>query len=92
MIGAPVPLNLLARRGILGANAPDPLVTEHRWEPGFLLVLHSDGVSARWRSADLPYLAGRSATDLAQDILGKYAGNDDDATVVVVMEAGSQER
>ena len=33
------------RRGILGSRAPAPLVTEHPFAPGDVLVLYTDGVT-----------------------------------------------
>jgi anti-sigma regulatory factor (Ser/Thr protein kinase) len=74
----------IVRRGIVGGNAPNPRVTEHRWEPGTVMVLHSDGVTRHWGLADFPDLASESATTMAQRLLRALAKEQDDATVVVV--------
>jgi anti-sigma regulatory factor (Ser/Thr protein kinase)/serine/threonine protein phosphatase PrpC len=78
------PMNFILRRGIIGANAPLPVVTEHPWDPRSVLVLHSDGVRAHWRWEDFPDLAAASATVAALHLLRALAKDDDDATVVVV--------
>jgi anti-sigma regulatory factor (Ser/Thr protein kinase)/serine/threonine protein phosphatase PrpC len=82
--GSPERISLIARRGVLGLNSPGPLVTHHRWEPRYMLVLHSDGLSTRWTGDDFPGLAGSSAHGAAQQLFRPLAKNHDDATVVVV--------
>jgi serine/threonine protein phosphatase PrpC len=78
--------HLLARRGILGGNAPSPRVTKHRWHAGQVLVLHSDGLTQRWRWQDFADLGQQPATTIAQRLLRALAKTDDDATVVVVRD------
>ncbi len=80
------PLRLAVRRGIIGVQTPNPLVTEHPWLPGQILVLHSDGLSTRWQWTDFPELAGESATVIAQRLLRALAKENDDATVMVVRD------
>jgi serine/threonine protein phosphatase PrpC len=80
-------INIIVRRGILGLNAPHPAVTEHRWEPARMMVLHSDGLVTHWRWEDFPDLQGASATRAAGQLLRRLARDDDDATVVVVKGA-----
>lgn len=79
--------NFIIRRGILGGHAPNPRVTEHRWEPGQVLVLYSDGVASHWSWEDFPGLTNESVTAVAQRLLRALAREHDDATVVVVKEA-----
>lgn len=78
------PSRFNVRRGIVGLNAPSPVVTEHAWRTGRMLVLHSDGLSTHWGSDDFPGLAGQTATEAAQTLLRKLAKAEDDATVIVV--------
>jgi len=78
------PGRFLVRRGIIGNNAPSPGVTEHRWRPDNILILHTDGLVTHWQWEDFPQLAGQSATFIAQELLRKLAKENDDATVVVV--------
>ena len=76
--------NFRIRRGVIGLNAPNALVTEHPWPSDHLLVLHSDGLHTRWAWKDFPSVAARPAPLLAQDFLRLLAKEEDDATVVVV--------
>jgi serine/threonine protein phosphatase PrpC len=81
------PVRFRIRRGIIGANAPNPVVTEHHWDPSNLMALHSDGLTTRWQWEDFPHLLDRSATEIAQELLRALAKDNDDATVVVVRSA-----
>lgn len=78
------PMRFEIRRGIVGVNARDPLVTEHQWEPNFILVMHSDGLSSHWRWHDFPEIAQSPASIIAQQLLNRLAKDNDDATVLVV--------
>ncbi|MEW5958324.1 MAG: hypothetical protein AB1801_11400, partial [Chloroflexota bacterium] len=84
-------MNLIVRRGILGAQTVNPVVTGHRWEPGYMLVLHSDGVSSRWHWTDFA-LAQSPAQTVAQQLLRRLANDQDDATVAVVRSAATNQR
>jgi serine/threonine protein phosphatase PrpC len=72
------------RRGVIGFNAPNAMVTEHPWPPGHVLVLHSDGLRTHWNWQDIPGLAEQPAQALAQEFLRLLAKEEDDATVIVV--------
>jgi anti-sigma regulatory factor (Ser/Thr protein kinase) len=72
------------RRGVIGLNAPNALVTEHPWPSDHLLVLHSDGLRAHWAWKDFSGLAKQPAPALAQECLRLLAREEDDATVMVV--------
>ena len=72
------------RRGVLGLNAPDALVTKHPWPPDHIFVLHSDGLRTHWNWKDFPGLAEQPAPALAQEFLRLLAKEEDDATVIVV--------
>lgn len=87
LFGAAERVNFIVRRGVLGLNAPDPVVTEHPWQAANLLVLHSDGLHSRWRWEDFSDLQKAPASVLAQQMLGRLARDNDDATVVVVKGA-----
>lgn len=87
VFGSPEPMNLIVRRGVIGLNAPAPVVTEHRWDPRSVMVLHSDGVRIHWRWEDFAGPTEASATVAAQQLLRALAKDPDDATVVVVKGA-----
>lgn len=80
----PEKLNFTVRRGVIGLNAPAPLVSVHRWAPTQVMVLHSDGLVTRWQCEDFSHLLPESATRVAQQLLHRLARDDDDATVLVV--------
>jgi anti-sigma regulatory factor (Ser/Thr protein kinase) len=86
VFGGPDRQQFIVYRGIVGGNAPNPRMTEHRWQPGNVMVLHSDGITSHWGLADLPGLASESATTMAQRLLQALAKDHDDATVVVVRD------
>jgi len=77
---------LIVRRGTLGGSAPDPYVTSHVWVPGSVLILHSDGVVARWGIVEFRETRFDTAADMAQAMLDRLAIENDDATLVVVRE------
>lgn len=82
--GSTVPVHPILRRGILGVNAPEPIVTEAAWAPEALMVIHSDGIRSRWRWEDFPGLDQQPAETIAQTLLRALASETDDATVLVV--------
>jgi serine/threonine protein phosphatase PrpC len=84
VFGGSEAINFIVRRGVVGYNAPSATVTEHRWEPQNLMVLHTDGVKTSWRPEDFPALMAKPASDMAQALLQALDRGDDDATVVVV--------
>lgn len=81
------PLNFHVRRGIIGLNAPEPLVTHHDWEPENLLLLHSDGIASHWSWEDLPDLTDEPASAVARGVLRALAKDVDDATALVLKQA-----
>lgn len=80
--------NVTMRRGIVGLNAPNPVVSEHSWSPDRLFVLHSDGVRTHWDWKEFPALADQPPAAIAQELLRCLAKENDDATVLAVRSAG----
>jgi anti-sigma regulatory factor (Ser/Thr protein kinase)/serine/threonine protein phosphatase PrpC len=80
------PLRLMCRRGILGKHITRPLISNHIWQKGSILVMHSDGISSHWKWEDFIHLAGKSATSMAHSFLRTLAKDNDDAAVMVVKE------
>jgi anti-sigma regulatory factor (Ser/Thr protein kinase) len=85
--GNHAPMNFMVLRGVLGGSAPKVVITEHTWELGNLMVLHSDGLRTHWIWEDFPELTSQSAGALAQQLLSALAKDEDDATVIVVKGA-----
>jgi serine/threonine protein phosphatase PrpC len=78
---------LIARRGILGGAARAARQTEHCWQTGSVMVLHSDGVSSHWDAESFSRLRKQSSAGAMAEHLLRMSGKpDDDATVVVVKD------
>lgn len=58
------------------------------WSPDATLVVHSDGLSTRWRPESYPGLPRHDPSVMAGVLFRDFARVRDDATVVVVREAG----
>jgi len=86
VFGGTDPFHYVIRRGVIGCNAPAPVVTERQWEPESTMVLHSDGLRTSWSWRDISHLVAGSATEMAQGLLRALSRDTDDATVVVVKE------
>jgi len=82
-----IPVQPLVRRGVLGLNAPNPVLTEHLWTPDAILMMHSDGLSGRWRWDQISRLANESVNQIASELLLDFGKSEDDVTVLVVTNA-----
>jgi anti-sigma regulatory factor (Ser/Thr protein kinase) len=69
--------------GVAGFRQPTIRLFSYALEPGALVVLHSDGVTARWKATDLAAVLGRSALVVAATVLRDSAVRPDDACVAV---------
>jgi len=75
---------LVSHNGTLGLNPRRAQPFDYRREPGALLVMHSDGVSARWDLKTRPALLACHPAIIAATIWRDHGRGRDDATVVVV--------
>lgn len=75
---------LIGQHGTVGIQVSAPKMADCAGLPHGVLVLHSDGVSARWKHADYAGLLGRDPGLLAACILWRNTRSRDDATVVVL--------
>jgi anti-sigma regulatory factor (Ser/Thr protein kinase) len=75
---------LVSHNGTLGLNPRRARQFEYRCEPGALLIMHSDGVSARWDLKNRPDLLACHPAIVAGAIWRDHGRERDDATVVVV--------
>ncbi|MEU6478101.1 ATP-binding protein [Streptomyces sp. NPDC047017] len=76
---------LLSMPGIAGVQLPRSRTFEAAFPAGAALVMHSDGLSDRWRPADFPGLFGQDPSLVAAQILNQAAVRRDDAGVVVAV-------
>jgi len=75
---------LVSHAGTLGMQVRRTSQFEHAHPPGSLLVMHSDGLSARWSLKDHPGLLARHPAIIASVLYRDHGRNRDDATVVVL--------
>lgn len=76
-------------RGIVGGAFPTIRPVEVELDADWLLILHTDGVSARFDLDVIPETASGSPDLLADTLLGQWARKLDDAMVVVAIPNGS---
>jgi anti-sigma regulatory factor (Ser/Thr protein kinase) len=75
---------LVSHNGTLGINQRRTQQFEYQRDPGALLVLHSDGISARWDLKKQADLGACHPAIVAGTLYRDHARGRDDATVVVV--------
>jgi anti-sigma regulatory factor (Ser/Thr protein kinase) len=76
--------HLVPQSGIVGHGMPKPRPTNVSWAAGARLVMHSDGIVARWRMDAYPGLMTAHPALLAGVIYRDFARDRDDATVLVL--------
>ena len=75
--------HLMPQNGIVGHAMPTPRITHAEWPPASRLVMHTDGVSSRWRMDAYPGLAGAHPSLVAGIIYRDFRRERDDASVIV---------
>jgi anti-sigma regulatory factor (Ser/Thr protein kinase) len=75
---------LVSYAGTLGMQVRRVAQFEHERTPGTLLVLHSDGVSARWNLKDRPALFAHHPALVAAVLYRDHGRDRDDSTVLVI--------
>jgi anti-sigma regulatory factor (Ser/Thr protein kinase) len=78
--------HLVPQNGIVGHTMPSLRASSASWPVGARLVLHSDGISARWRADAYPGLLTAHPALLAGVIFRDFARSRDDATVLVLSD------
>ena len=83
--------HLVPQNGIIGHTLPVVRSTSASWPGGAHLVMHSDGISARWRLDAYPGLITAHPALIAGVIYRDFGRPRDDATVLVLSERGTEE-
>ena len=78
--------NLVCDNGTLGASMRRVQQYVYPWEPGALLVMHSDGLGTGWNLDDYPGLARRHPALIAGVLYRDFSRRRDDATIVVARQ------
>ena len=79
--------HMLPQNGIVGHNMPRLQCAETPWPADGRLVMHSDGISSRWRVDHYPGVLARHPALLAGVLFRDNARARDDATVLVLRDA-----
>jgi anti-sigma regulatory factor (Ser/Thr protein kinase) len=77
----------VSNNGTLGHLATHFREYQYPWGENGILVLHSDGLSARWTLDQYPGVSQRDPSIIAAILYRDFARSRDDATVVVVRDA-----
>ena len=80
------------QNGIIGHTLPAVRSTSVAWTAGAYLVMHSDGISARWRVDAYPGLCTAHPALIAGVIYRDFGRPRDDATVLVLRQRAAEER
>ena len=78
--------HLVPQNGIVGHTMPTVKLLNVPWPAGARLVMHSDGVSARWRLETYAGLMNVHPALMAGVIFRDFARERDDATVIVLAD------
>jgi hypothetical protein len=84
MVGSGGSRGMASQNGIAGHEVHRLAQYEYPWPPGALLVMHSDGISAKWDLGAYPGLAMRPVSLIAGVVYRDFRRHKDDATVVIV--------
>jgi anti-sigma regulatory factor (Ser/Thr protein kinase) len=76
--------SMISIPGIAGLQARTIRQFEYELPPGAAVILHSDGISARWEAAALPGLETRDPLLIAAVLLGEAGIHRDDAGILVL--------
>jgi serine phosphatase RsbU (regulator of sigma subunit) len=78
---------LVAHRGIVGAAFPTLRSLSFDVGGEWLLLMHTDGIRARFQVEDMPARLRFDPQEIADALLGGWSRDTDDATIVVIRHA-----
>ncbi len=79
--------SLVSHHGTAGGEVRRVEEFAYPWPRGAILILHSDGISTRWRLDDCPGLSLRHPSLIAGILYRDFARGTDDVTIVVARSA-----
>lgn len=88
VLGGAATQHLVAQNGIIGHGMPVLRSTPATWPAGGMLVMHTDGIAARWRLDAYDGALTIHPALLAGMIYRDFVRERDDATVIVLGRAG----
>jgi len=84
ILSADASRGMVSHNGTLGMQLPRVQQFVYDWPPGNRIVMHSDGISARWSKEDYALLLPRHAAVIAAVLYRDHRRGRDDATILVV--------
>jgi anti-sigma regulatory factor (Ser/Thr protein kinase) len=84
LVGKERSRGMVSHNGTLGVQAPHTRQFAYEWPREELVIMHSDGLSARWNLTEHPGLFSHHPAIIAAVLYRDMARKRDDATVVVV--------
>ncbi len=79
---------MVSHYGIVGSNVRTLREFTHPWDPSTLLVMHTDGASARWSLSEWPHVQQHHPAVLAAAVTRAHRRERDDTCVLVVADGG----
>ena len=83
--------HLVSHPGTAGHEVHKIATFHYPWRRGSILIMHSDGLSSHWSLEKYPGLSSRHPSVIAGVLYRDFHRQRDDATVVVLEEAGAAE-
>ena len=83
IITAGVVRRMVSLNGVAGYVAPRIREFTYPWQPGAMIVLHSDGISAKWDLSTYPGLAAQHPSLVAGILFRDHRRPRDDASILV---------
>ena len=83
--------NLVSHNGTVGHRMARVQEFVYPWPVGTLLIMHSDGISTRWKPAQYPGLSGHAPVTIAGVLYRDAVRGRDDATVMVARLRAARE-
>jgi serine phosphatase RsbU (regulator of sigma subunit) len=80
----------ISYNGIVGSILPHFQVFEYSFQPGDLVLMHSDGISARFDLKQYPHVTTQPVQLLAEAIARDWARPHDDATIIIGRQVGDE--
>ncbi len=81
--------SMASHSGIVGHQMRHVRQFSYQWPSRGYMVMHSDGLSARWRADAYPGLIGHDPAIVAAVLHRDFARARDDATILVVRDAAN---
>lgn len=83
IVGGGAQKGLISHNGTLGVAARKVQAFSYAWQPGSLIVMHSDGIKTRWSLDEYPGLVTRHPAVIAATLARDFSRGNDDTTILV---------